>query len=168
MVKDFFYRFVVIFLVVLSVSLLIASVAISPAYFASSGKIESTKAKLEKQREEPVPTIDQNALADIKDLNGKLDLVENAEKNKFEMSSKIINEIILHKMPNIKITKISYSNDSLSGKKININGLAPSREALLSFRLALENDPFFKKVDLPIANFIKGSNIQFYINLIPS
>jgi len=70
-------------------------------------------------------------------------------------------------MFNIKITDISYENDSLNGKKISIQGTAPSREVLLSFRQAFENDNTFKQVDLPISNFVKGSNIQFYLSLIP-
>jgi len=50
---------------------------------------------------------------------------------------------------------------------VSIEGIAPSREILLAFRRLLENDPLFKSVDLPISNFIKGSNIRFNLNLIP-
>jgi hypothetical protein len=51
------------------------------------------------------------------------------------------------------------------GEKISISGRASSREVLLSFRRTLEDNPAFSKVDLPISNFIKGSNIRFYITL---
>ena len=76
--------------------------------------------------------------------------------------------IILKKMSNIKITDISYENDPLKGRKVSIEGNAPSREILLLFRRALEDDVLFKQVDLPISNFVKGSDIKFYLNLIPS
>ena len=69
-------------------------------------------------------------------------------------------------MPDIKINQISYENNLLKGKIINIKGSAVSRERLLLFRLAFENDANFKDVDLPISNFIKGSNIQFNLSLI--
>ena len=120
------------------------------------------------QKSEPVPLPDQQTLLAIKDLNNKLTLIENAQNNKFVISEKVINAIILKKIPKIKITDISYENDSLKGKKISIQGNAPSREILLLFRQALEDSVAFKQVDLPISNFVKGSNIQFYLSLIPS
>ena len=74
-------------------------------------------------------------------------------------------------MPAIKITDIAYesrSPDELAqARKVSIEGTAPSRSALLSFRRALEDDANFQSVDLPISNFIKGSNIQFYLSLVP-
>ena len=120
------------------------------------------------QKLEPVPLIDQNSLAIMEDLDNKLGLIDNAEKNKYLISQKIINEIVLQKMPDIKINQISYDNSTAAGKKISIHGIASNRERLLLFRRALEDDIAFKKVDLPISNFVKGSNIEFSLNLIPS
>ncbi|KKT01099.1 MAG: hypothetical protein UV76_C0002G0012 [Candidatus Nomurabacteria bacterium GW2011_GWA2_43_15] len=120
------------------------------------------------QKKEPMPLVDQDSLTSVEDLNSKLSTIENAEKNKYLVSQKVINEIIFQKMPDIKISQIFYENNVLNGKKINIRGLAPSRERLLLFRRALEDDITFKKVDLPISNFVKGSNIEFYLSIIPS
>ena len=71
------------------------------------------------------------------------------------------------KMPEIKIDSIYYGNTP-KGREIRINGSAPSREKLLIFRLALENDPSFSRVDLPISNFVKGSDIKFFLTLVPA
>ena len=68
----------------------------------------------------------------------------------------------------IKISQISFKDTGLDVKEVNISGTAPSRERLSLFRRALEGDPLFKKVDLPISNFIKGSNIRFSLSLTPS
>ena len=168
MAKGFYYRLVVLSLIVASVFFLIALVAILPSYFLSSSKDEIANMRLEMQKKQPVPLPDQQTLAVIKDVNNKLSLIETAENNKFLVSQKVINAILLKKIPNIKITDISYENDSVQGKKISIQGEAPSREVLLLFRQALEDDVAFKQVDLPISNFIKGSNIRFYLSLIPS
>lgn len=172
MIKGFYYRLVILFLVVGGFSFLIVSVAILPSYFFSSVRNNIANARLEIQKGEPVPVPDQQTLLMIKNLNNKLDLIENAENDKFTISEKVINAIISKKMSNIKITDISYKNDQtigspLSGKKISIQGDAPSREVLLLFRQALEDNSIFKSVDLPISNFVKGSNIQFYLSLIP-
>jgi len=168
MSKDFYLRLVTVFFVMLSVSLLIASVAILPAYLLSFTEKTLIDAKLELQNSEPIPLLDQDTLAVIKDLKNKLNLIENIQQNKTTFSQKVINEILLKKMPNIKITEIYYENNPQTGEKININGRASSREVLLSFRRALEDNLSFSKVDLPISNFVKGSNIKFYLSLIPS
>jgi hypothetical protein len=95
-------------------------------------------------------------------------LIEKAESSKFLVSQKVVSAIILKKILGIKITDISYKNDPLLGKTVNLEGTAPSRESLLLFRQALQDDTTFKNVDLPISNFVKGSNIQFYLSLIPA
>ena len=174
MVRGFYRRLAIVFLFVIGLSFFVASVTILPAYFVSSIKKNLAYAKLENQKKEPVPLLDQETLTDIKNLREKLSLIENAEQVKFNVSTKVINEIILHKTPNIKITEIVYNSPLFSDKnhqtdsKIIVSGVAPSREVLLSFRLALEGDVLFKKVDLPISNFVEGSNIPFYLNLTPA
>lgn len=168
MTVSFHYRIAVLFLIMLNLCILIVFVSILPSYFISSVKNTLVDAKLETQKREPLPLIGEQSLAAIKDTNNKLDLVENAEKNEFLVSVKVINALLLKKRPDIKITQILYENDGVGGKKINITGTAPSREVLLLFRLALEDGPAFKNVNLPISNFVKGSDIQFYLSLIPS
>ena len=171
-IKNFYYRLTVLFLVMGSVSFLIAFMAILPSYFLVSGKDNIIKIKIENQKNEPILLPDQQTLAMIKDLNSKLVLIENAWNNDFTVSQKVINAIILKKMSSIKITDISYENNSEAnsseGRKVSIQGEAPSREVLLLFRQALEDSSAFKQVDLPISNFVKGSNIQFYLSLIPA
>jgi len=168
MIRSFRYKLVVLLLVMVDVCFLIAFIAILPSYLLSSAKYNIVSEKLLKQKSEPVSLPDQQTLAIIKDANNKISLIENAEKNKFIVSQKVISAVLLRKMPEIRITDISYKNDPLVGRKVSIQGIAPSREILLAFRLALEGDASFKQVDLPISNFVKGSNIQFYLSLIPS
>jgi hypothetical protein len=175
MVKGFYYRLIVLFLAVGSVSFLIVLVAILPSYFLSSEKNSVANAKLEMQKNEPAPLPQEQTLTIIKNINNKLALIEKTEENKFIVSQKVINAIILKKIPGVEITDISYENipakgsgnDGQMAKKISIQGNALSREVLLLFRQALEDGITFKQVDLPISNFVKGSNIQFYLSLIP-
>jgi Tfp pilus assembly protein PilN len=168
MTKGFRYRLAVLFLAMAGVSLVFAFMAVLPSYFLSSAKKRIVYSKLDIQKNEPVPLLEEQTVATIKDLNHKLDIVEKAEKNKFSISLKVINSIVLKKMPSIKITTFTYENVAVTGKKISIQGTAPSREVLLSFRQALEDSTSFKQVDLPISNFVKGSNIEFYLSLIPA
>lgn len=167
-VKDFYFRLIVVFFGMLAFCVFIISISLLPAYFISVTSKNLASTRLEAQKNEPVPSIDQGALAVMNDTINKMSLIGNAERNKYLVSQRVINEIVLLKMSDIKINQITYSNSTKDGKKVKIVGLAPSREELLLFRRALEDSPAFKSVDLPISNFVKGSNIEFYMNLIPS
>jgi hypothetical protein len=167
MTIDFYFRLGLLFLIMLDFCVVVLFVSILPSYFLSSVKVALVNTKLENQKLEPLPLLGEQSLAEIKDINKKLDLIDNAEKNKFILSVRVINSIILGKRPDIKITQIVYENNPISGKKISVTGTAPSREVLFLFRQSLQDNSTFKNVDLPISNFVKGSNIQFNLNLIP-
>lgn len=166
--KNFYFRLLSVFFIMFGFSFIFGVFAMAPAYFLIYFKEDVINSSLLAQQNEKIPEVTLKALEDVKDLNNKLDILDRGEKNKFLISERVINEIILQKMPDIKINQIFYENTPAGGKKITIRGIAPSRERLLLFRLALENDTSFKKVDLPISNFVKGSNIQFFINLVPN
>ncbi len=167
-IRYFYYRLLVLFLVMIGFSFFVASLALLPAYFLSSSKNNIIAEKLNAQKNQTVPLLDEGIEIVVKDINAKLSLLESAEKNKFLVSEKVFNAVFAKKTSDIKITQISYENNQTKDKKIIIRGTAPSRESLLSFRRALEESKSFKTVDLPISNFIKGSDIQFYLSLIPS
>ncbi|MCX6751391.1 MAG: hypothetical protein NT161_01325 [Candidatus Nomurabacteria bacterium] len=170
MSKDFYFRLITVFFAMLGISLLVASIAILPSYFLSSAEENAINTKLELQNNETIPLPDQNTLMAIKDLKNKLSQIENIQKTLVNVNDfkQVINEIIFKKTSNIKITAIFYKKDPQAGEEIKISGLASSREVLLSFRRALEDDIAFSKIDLPISNFVKGSNIKFSLSLIPS
>lgn len=166
-VKDFYFRLSVVFFMVLGSSIIVASVAIVPSYFLSLEKKNFITNALEEGKREPVPLFDQKNLTAFGDLKNKLKIIELTQQKKYVVSEQVINEILLKKLPEIKITEIIYDSTSTLGKTIIVNGTAPSREKLLLFRKALEDDVAFKKVNLPISNFIKGSNIKFSFNINP-
>lgn len=168
MLMDFYIRVLSLFFVMLGTSFLFASVLLLPSYFVSYVEENFISSKLKIQESEPIPQPNQNTLATIKDLKFKLNLIENIKNNKNIFSQRIINEILLEKTPNIKITEIFYQKDKNKGETINISGIAPNREVLLSFRRALEDNVAFSKVDLPVSNFVKGTDIKFNLSLIPS
>lgn len=167
-VKDFYFRLAVVVLALFACAMTIATVAIMPAYFLSSVKKNLYNTKLETEKKEVVALFDQQTLDVVNDLKNKLNLTESAQNNKYVVSKQVINQILLKKMPDIKLYGITYDNDSTLGRTINISGVAVSRERLLLFKRALEDDVAFKQVDLPISNFIKGTNISFSITLIPA
>ncbi len=164
---NFYFRLAILIIVMLDFCILVAFFSLLPSYFISSIKYSLISAKLENQKLEPLPPREEDSLVLVKDIDNKVSLVEQFERNKFLLSVKVINSIFLNKRSDIKITQISYENNGINGRKISITGIAPSREVLLLFRQALEDSSTFKNVNLPISNFIKGSNINFNLSLTP-
>lgn len=168
MAQNFYFRLAILSFFMLSFSILFATLAMTPAYILAKARENFINQKLDIQKSEPVPVLDQDTQKAIEVLDTKLSLIEKIENNTLIVSKKIINEIIESKVPGIKITRIFYDNSSLTNKPLGIYGTAPSRERLLLFRQSLENNDSFSNVDLPISNFVKGSDIEFYLTLIPS
>jgi len=167
-VKDFYFRLAVVVITLLGCVMTIGSVSILPAYFLSSVKKNLYDTKLATEKQEIVALFDQDTLDIVNDLKNKLNLVENSVLDKYIVSKQVINGILLKKTSDIKITGIGYDNNPAKGKIINLTGTAGSRERLLLFKKALEDDTLFKKVDLPISNFVKGTNISFSMTITPS
>ena len=170
MTLDFNNRLWVLFLLVMNFSILVACISIVPAYIFSVDKNAAVKKNLDYQNAHPLDSGQQQSLDTVKALNNKLLLIKNAEESKILISQRVVNAILLNKDPKIKITQIDYTeSDPVQGKKISISGTAPTREDLLAFRQTLEeNTSAFKKVDLPISNFVKESDLQFSLSLSPS
>ncbi|MFA6257190.1 MAG: hypothetical protein WCT29_02565 [Candidatus Paceibacterota bacterium] len=167
-VRDFYFRFTAVLLAVLGFCGVAGIVSLSPAYFLSEIKKNIASTSLETQKNEPATNEDKSLSTAVADLKKKLTIVENSRKDRYEVSRKVINEVTLRKMPDIKITHIIYERDTDTGPQVNVLGVAPSRERLLLFRRALEDAGTWKVVDLPISNFVKGSNIEFHLTLTPS
>lgn len=167
LVKDFYLRLTTVSFVAISCAILVLDILMIPSYIISLTEKNAIGQKLEIQKNTPAPLNEEGNSKIISELNNKIILIDEIRKDKFFISEKIINEIVIDKMPDIKLLSIVYSSNDLA-KRVTINGIAPSRERLLFFRRALEDNTSFKKVDLPISNFIKGSNIQFTMDLIPS
>jgi hypothetical protein len=164
--KGFYLRLIVVFFGLLAFCAFVASVALVPAYLLALNKERIANSKLEIQKSETIPQLDKDTVKLIKEIDGKMKTVEDSIKDKFLVSERVINQVIASKMSDIKITRISFEDIPVDGKKVGVYGTAPSRERLLLFRRSLEENPEFSKVDLPVSNFIKGANIEFYLSLV--
>lgn len=168
LMKDFYLRIFIVFFVMLAIVAIIASIAISPSYVLSINRVNFISLKLQEVKNQPVPDLDKTTEVTLQELEQELNLLNEAQKNDYLITEKVIDKILAKKTTGIKITKISYEKTSIEDKKIEISGIARDREDLLVFRRSFEKDDSFQKVDLPISNFVQGSNIIFYLSLMPA
>ena len=158
-------RIITFYLYVVGSCFIIALVSLLPSYFPAVVKNHIEHKKLVELNGLPVSELDQETSVIVQNINSKISLIDNAEKNKFLVLENALDEIISKKMPDIKITSFHFDKDKDGGKKIVLKGIAKDRTRLLLFRQALESDKNFSSVDLPISNFVKGTNIDFMLNL---
>lgn len=142
--------------------------SILPSYILSETKVRISDERLQEQKSEPLPELDAETVSTINNLNIKLDMIEKVNTEKKIVSRDVIKEIISKKISGIKILRISYEKKEDGSKTASIYGVADTRGHLLMFRESLEDSDSFKGVDLPISNFVKNTNIDFYLSLIPS
>ena len=168
MAIDFYLRFSTVLLVMLGLATIMTSILVFPSYFMSIIKRNTVTIKLESQEGDTAVLNQANLMPAVKELERKITLIEKSEASNDKFSTKVINEIVLKKTSNIKITSISYRKDIKGAGVVDVRGRAKSREGLLGFRRALEDNPAFSKVDLPISNFVKESDIKFSLVLTSS
>lgn len=165
--KNFYVRVVIVSFFVLGIGILISNFILVPAlFYASLEKKLVTDSFNQNQNKFNLETSKDNKVL-IENLENKILIIKNAQKNKFLVSERVINILLAKKTEGIKITEINF-NSNEKGKSINIRGQALSREKLLLFKKNLEKDINFTKVDLPVSNFIKSTDIEFNLVLMPA
>jgi hypothetical protein len=171
MVRGFQFRFITLSLAMAGLSTIIATITILPSYFISTQKNYLIDKRMSEDDSSVEDLSSKSILNTVTQLNTEMSLVEKNMMGKFVVSEKIINGILLKKPLAVKVTDISYES-SLSGglvsmRKASVYGIASNREVLIDFRRKLEDSGLFSRVDLPISNFVKGSNIKFFLSVIP-
>ena len=156
---------VVFYLYIVGTCFIIGLVSLLPSYFPIIIKNHISHQDLNALDSLPVSQLDQETSGIVANVNAKMSSIDEAEKNKFLVLENALDEVIAQKMPDIKIIAFDYDKTSDGNKNIVLHGISPNRARLLLFRQALEGDKAFSHVDLPISNFVKGSNIDFTLNL---
>ena len=98
----------------------------------------------------------------IKDIQKKLDTLS-LKKNAIPVNL-IISSILADKPADTTINGITYKKKD-TGAEIEVRGIAGNRDSLLSFTRALEDEPLFKKVNVPVSSFVKDRNLDFSIQI---
>jgi hypothetical protein len=69
---------------------------------------------------------------------------------------------------NIRLTSFSYSGLSTTTAELTVQGVAPTRDSLLSFKSRVESMANNVRADLPISELAKGADIPFSMQIICS
>lgn len=166
MQKAFYKRWLNVFLFVLGVAMIVCTVTLLPAYFSANVKLSVAKDFLNIAQGDTLSTEEAKVLEMVKNLESKLEMIKDNPYGKFIVSERAVDDILARKTDDIKIKEIHFTRIPNKTSLI-IEGNSKSRESLLNFRVALEKDPNWEKVDLPVSNFVRGADINFSLTLIP-
>lgn len=97
----------------------------------------------------------------IKNLTTNINFINRPDKSSMDEILKIFD----YENSNVKINKIDYKITTLEAYTIVVSGIANNRKSLSDFAKDLEMEKSFKKVDLPISNLAKDSDISFVITI---
>lgn len=160
--REYRTRVVIVFLFAISISIAIGLGALFPAFAQVSLE--------ERQQLETIASLKKG-----KDTSGISGI-----ESEFGRDRALVNSLLIRSAPfsysrvvedvirirgQVKIRAISVEQVATTTLAIIIQGIAPTRDALLAYHDRLENQAFGNSVDLPISELAKSKDIPFSLKL---
>lgn len=163
--REYLIRLISVSLFVLSLLAFLTLAYILPYYFTTikndlviSEQLKSAiKIENKENQGDNISLIVNQTNDQIRSINS-LALTENAFTH-------LISKITKNKNKEIKLNHFAFQTIDLNSGKLIINGVAKSRQSLVSFVDSLKNEPGIISVESPVSDFAKESNITFTVNI---
>ena len=163
-VKEYKLRLIVVNALLLSVAFLIGSILLLPSYFFAD--------TIQKSAENEVIALKGSSESTERvEINNQLRITKErltAISNQGQQTEfyEIIETISSYAGKPIKLDTVSYSRGS-DGKesRLQLAGVADTRDDLLEFEQFLDDDEMFEDVDLPVSSLAKDQDIEFNIQI---
>lgn len=169
--KEYWIRFITIILNLIAVASVIATILLFPSYFLSRSKENLVENKLEIFNQENPDLTNSNIDNIINDINLKLEMLDKVGTS-YQISDKVLNNILSNRTSGITFSQILFSKKTVKvsgvGKilfVLEVHGVATNRDSLRNFKTALDNNPNFSEVNLPISNFLEKTDLIFTISI---
>lgn len=171
--KEYWMRFFTMLLNLIALASVVATLLLFPSYFLSRSKENLVENRLEVFNKENPGLTNSNIDKITSDINSKLGILDKAETS-YQVSDKVLNNILSSRTSGIIFSQILFNEKIIKTSKttkienlsvLEIYGTAINRDALRNFKTALDNNPNFTEVNLPISNFLEKSNLIFTISI---
>lgn len=161
--KEYEYRRAVVFCGLVIFILMVSLILLIPSYFLTNIRAKEVSVELEKSKQalnEELPPEDV-----MKELAVAVHHANDLKPFTKPVSVYDLMRIFESKPAAITITQIAFTDRTSGQPQISLSGRAQDRESLTAFGRALESRVEFARVDLPVSNFAKESNIDFSMNI---
>jgi Tfp pilus assembly protein PilN len=159
--KEYKRRRLAVRLIVGIVLVVLTFVVLAPSYMLARMKAEDQITNgariIKKSNEADSKTKIENAKSIMKVLTPRSAVLSITE---------LVSILTTAKTENIKLKNISYNVQDDGSVNAIIQGIAKNRAALSVYSDALHQEKRFSKVDFPVSNFAKDSNINFSFTVV--
>lgn len=151
-------------LTLLAVTLLSATVLLTPSFILTESRLEQNQATLDSLSEVSAATATKESKDIITNTNRKLSVV-NKENNQLSPTD-IVNLVTDTKPTGVSIRRISLQDpENKSEQSIELSGVARTRDSLLEFESRLQKQADVQQVDLPIETLAAKNNPEFFLTI---
>lgn len=160
--REYYFRL----LVVVAIFILIIS-AFSGLFLISSFMISVSRQDVALSAQDQLKKIEaQQASADIKTalIKAKNEMALVGKTDGTGSMLAILTLALSHKVNGDAITGITIDKTNSAGPLITLSGTANDRQSLVAFSNALDAEPLFTSVNIPISDFTQDSNIPFSLS----
>lgn len=146
-------------LIIWVASLLLLTPMLINVYSASN----NTKTELDALKNKPASNDYRDLENTIKDAKKATSILKD-EISLHPHIAEMITQALDNRPKGVLIDSIVWFNDS-SGLRLNLNGIASTRELLRKYVLALQSNKAFSGVDIPVSDFAKSEKADFSITV---
>jgi len=139
---------------------LFATILLIPAYFASEAKFKSLKEQAGRLAASETEKASKEMVAEAAEVKRRIGLLE----QKVVKAAPFIAAAIAKKDEKVIIRSISYEHRGETAR-IDLRGVAQTRDGLLSFVERLKKESEFDAVHSPVSNLVKDRNIEFMVEI---
>ena len=159
--REYRVRSLIVFSFTVSLAAFIGIAALFPAFIKASETVQAA----EDQASATTKSTDGANLKDFQtNMLRSLALLEVLSSDNGPRLSDIVNGIVALR-GDLKFDSITVNLVSSTTAGVSLDGVAPTRDSLLRFKSDFESGPSGNKVDLPVSELAKSSNIRFSIQL---
>jgi hypothetical protein len=161
--KQYLARIFSVFLLMLLITFVLASVYLLPSYFSSMDKARLTEERVVFLKSYSDKNKETNPDQILRETKEKLDIL--SKDSNLITISEAIKKIIQKRPLAIKLDAFAYRTISPTELSLSISGIAKNRDRLINFTDLLEEDRDFFEVKLPVSNLAPNKNIDFTIDI---
>lgn len=161
--NEYWVRVISVWLMLLGAGALMVGVLYVPVYVLIQSQLESYSSKYEVASSENSEFV--AAEKEVQRAN-TVALLLSSKKESVKFSD-LLETLESLSGPAVAINDFSFSRtETEKVSNITIIGIAQSRQALVAFSQAIENDELFESAEIPISNLAKDSDIPFSIRIV--
>lgn len=163
--KNYLKRFLTIFGFFVFFVIVAGTVVLMPAYLWVLSYKNDLRQEAEVYSKKNAELVENAVVFEIKKLNNRLKLIENAGKEK--KFNAVFKDILDKKNNGVKITFFSYEKgkESTGEDTVYLSGKAGTRDNLLLFESQLKKDLGENKIISPVSNLINEKDFDFSLTL---